>query len=181
MARFQQEQNGPILNGHGQGAVRNQYFSTRQTKVDFPRFNGEDLNGWIYRCQQFFDVDGTPPESKVKLAVINLEGRALQWHQNWRKYKGGEESISWEDYIEAVESRFGEQGHKDPMSELLGLKQTGNVSTYHDQFEFWLGRVNISEEYAVSFYLNGIKPAIQWQVRMFMPKTLNQALTLVKL
>ena len=88
MARFQQEQNGPILNGHGQGAVRNQYFSTRQTKVDFPRFNGEDLNGWIYRCQQFFDVDGTPPESKVKLAVINLEGRTLQWHQNWRKYKG---------------------------------------------------------------------------------------------
>ena len=80
-------------NGGGQPGVRNQYFATRQAKVDFPRFNGDDLNGWIYRCQQFFDVDGTPMESRVKLAAINLEGRALQWHQNWIKYKGGSEAV----------------------------------------------------------------------------------------
>ena len=72
----------------GDGTVnRSQYFSTRQSKVDFPHFNGDDLNGWLYRCQQFFEVDGTPEEAKVKLAAINLEGRALQWHQNWTKYK----------------------------------------------------------------------------------------------
>ena len=57
-------------------------FSTRQTKVDFPKFNGDDLSGWVYKCQQFFEIDGTPQGSKVKLVDINLEGRALQWHQN---------------------------------------------------------------------------------------------------
>ena len=80
-----------------------------------------------------------------------------------------------------MKDRFGEQGHKDPMSELLALKQTGTISTYHDQFEFLLGRVNISESYAVSFFINGLKPAIQNQVKMFMPKTLNQAFNLAKL
>ena len=67
----------------------------------------------------------------------------------------------WEEDVEALEGRFGQQGHKNPMSELLKLRQTGNVSTYHDQFEFWLGRIDIFKEYAVSFYLNGLKPIIQ--------------------
>ena len=61
------------------------------------------------------------------------------------------------------------------------LRQTSNVSNYYDQFEYWLGRIDITKEYAVSFYLNGLKPVIQQQVRMFMPKTLNQAYILAKL
>ena len=67
----------------------------------------------------------------------------------------------WSKYVNALENRFGEQGHKDPMSELLKFKQVGTISSYHDQFEFWLGRIEISEEYVVSFYLNGLKPIIQ--------------------
>ena len=35
----------------GTTANRSQYFSTRQSKVDFPHFNGDDLNGWLYKCQ----------------------------------------------------------------------------------------------------------------------------------
>ena len=72
MAQVQQE----VQPGNN-GQVRGGYFSTRQTKVDFSRFNGKDLHGWMYRCEQFFDIDGTPLVSRVKLAAINLEGRAL--------------------------------------------------------------------------------------------------------
>ena len=73
-----------------------------------------------------------------------------------------------------LEERFGEYINGDPMTELLTLKRKGKVSTYHDQFEFLLGRVELSKEYKVSFFLNDLKPVIQQQVRMFMPKTLNQ-------
>ena len=55
------------------------------------------------------------------------------------------------------------------------------VSQYHDQFEFLLGRVDLIEEYAINFFLNGLKPMIQHQVKMFMPKTLNQAYILAQL
>ncbi|KAG8377539.1 hypothetical protein BUALT_Bualt08G0043700 [Buddleja alternifolia] len=37
---------------------------TRYSQVEFPKFKGEDLRGWVYRCEQFFEVDETPPESK---------------------------------------------------------------------------------------------------------------------
>ena len=67
------------------------------------------------------------------------------------------------------------------MFELLSLKQTGKVCDYHDQFESLLRRVEISEDYAISFFLNGLKNAIQQPVRMFMPRTLNQAYALAHL
>lgn len=107
--------------------THSQYFFTRQSKVYFPHFNGEDLNGWLFRCTQFFDIDNTPQEMKVKLASINLEGKALAWHQNWVRFKSAE-MIPWEIYVAALEQRFGEMGFKDPMSELLQIKQSGKVS-----------------------------------------------------
>ena len=118
---------------------------------------------------------------KVRLVVINLEGKALQWHQNWSKFKRGNEAVTWEAYVQALEERFGEHNGQDPMAELLALKQTGKVCDYHDQFEFLLGRVELSEEYVVSFFLNGLKNVIQQSVKMFMPKTLSQAYALAHL
>ena len=80
-----------------------------------------------------------------------------------------------------MDDRFGDHQGLDSMSELLSLKQTGKVCDYHDQFESLLGRVEISEEYAISFFLNGLKSVIQQPVKMFMPKTLNQAYVLAHL
>ena len=61
------------------------------------------------------------------------------------------------------------------MVELLNLRQTGKFFDYHDQFEALLGKVDLSEDYAVIFFLNGLKSAIQQPVKMFMPKNINQA------
>ncbi|GKC32019.1 hypothetical protein Tco_1039313 [Tanacetum coccineum] len=30
---------------------------SRMTKIEFPKFYGDDLTGWVYRCNQFFKVD----------------------------------------------------------------------------------------------------------------------------
>ena len=69
-----QESNEPSWGGHNRGF----YLATRYSKVDFLCFDGSDINGWVFRCQHFFEVDQTPAEMKVKLAIINLEGMALQ-------------------------------------------------------------------------------------------------------
>ena len=61
--------------------------------MEFPRLFGQDLNGWLFRCHHFFEVDQTPEELKVKLAAINLEGKGLHWHQNWVKFKKGNEAV----------------------------------------------------------------------------------------
>ncbi|KAL0462682.1 UNVERIFIED_CONTAM: hypothetical protein Slati_0155800 [Sesamum latifolium] len=57
---------GESQGNRGQYAGANVYhIPTKCSQVEFPRFNGEDLRGWIYRCEQFFDVDETPFDAKV--------------------------------------------------------------------------------------------------------------------
>ena len=56
---------------------------SRLSKIDFPHFDGEDVQGWVYSCEQFFEVDNTLKNIKVKIASIHLEGKALLWHQSF--------------------------------------------------------------------------------------------------
>nr|GEW60586.1 retrovirus-related Pol polyprotein from transposon 17.6 [Tanacetum cinerariifolium] len=34
--------------------------------IKFPKFSGDDVNDWVYRCKQFFKVDGVPDERKIQ-------------------------------------------------------------------------------------------------------------------
>ena len=83
--------------------------------------------------------------------------------------------------MKALEDRFGDLNKGNPMTELLALKQSGTIAQFHDQFEFYLGRVDLIEQYVISFFLSGLKLVIQQQVRMLMSKILNQAYTLAQL
>lgn len=49
----------------------------RLTKLDFPRFAGDDVKGWIYRSNQFFKLDNIQGEHKVHLASVHLHDKAL--------------------------------------------------------------------------------------------------------
>lgn len=55
------------------------------TRLKFSKFCGENLGDWKYKCDKFFEFDDTPDDTKVKLASLHLNGRALQWHQNFMK------------------------------------------------------------------------------------------------
>ena len=88
---------------------------------------------------------------------------------------------SWEEYVKAIAARFGNTLYDDPMGDLKRLRQKGNVGEYQEQFEELLNRVDLSEEYAVSCFLSGLKEDIQTGVRMFMPRTLQHAIGLAKL
>ncbi|GKE92462.1 hypothetical protein Tco_1573557, partial [Tanacetum coccineum] len=46
------------------GARQANQFS-RLAKVEFLKFYGEDVLGWIFKCDQFFLIDSTPKEEKV--------------------------------------------------------------------------------------------------------------------
>lgn len=47
-------------------------------KLEFPRFNeGDDLLGWIYKAEHYFDFFNIEKSKKVKLASFHMEGEAL--------------------------------------------------------------------------------------------------------
>ena len=54
-----------------------QYPTKHKLKLSFPKFKGEDLHGWIYKCEQYFEFKGIIPLQLVQLASFHLEEIAL--------------------------------------------------------------------------------------------------------
>ncbi|GJU70325.1 hypothetical protein Tco_1256584 [Tanacetum coccineum] len=75
------------------------------TKVDIPKFSGDDVKGWIFRCEQLFSIDEIPKIQKVKLIYVNLFDNALLWHRRFIKLNG--ENVSWNVYKNGILQRFG--------------------------------------------------------------------------
>ncbi|WKA01485.1 hypothetical protein VitviT2T_019765 [Vitis vinifera] len=151
------------------------------TKVDFPKFNGGGLDGWLLRVEYFFEVDRTPPEARVRLAALHLEGKAIQWHQGYIKTRGNEAYLDWSEYVIALNARFGQHVFDDPIADLRNLRQTGSLQSYMDEFDELYPIADIKESHAFSFFLSGLIDELQMPVRMFKPQTLADAYSLARL
>jgi len=57
---------------------------------------------------------------------------ALCWHQTYMKSLGGR-VVSWSEYVEAFCCKFG--GEKNPLEELIELKQKNDLETYIKDFD----------------------------------------------
>ena len=158
----------------------------RVGKVEFPRFSGEDVDGWLYRCEHFFALDETPDNLKLRCAVVHLDGEAIQWHRSFMKVRGVTVvDFPWADYVSAISSRFSNAMFEDPMEEIASLVQLTDdakgLQEYNSGFDRLLNKVTVSESYAVSLYLKGLKPEIKGPVKMFKPPTLRDAYGLARI
>ncbi|XP_076925344.1 uncharacterized protein LOC143588128 [Bidens hawaiensis] len=190
----QQEQllkksNEDVSSGSYFGAFGNQDLnknsqSIRVGKVEFPKFNSEDVEGWVYRCEHFFAVNETPENIRLKNAVIHLEGDAIQWHTAFMKIRessGIRTNISWRDYVLAITTRFSNAMFEDTMEELASLNQGDDLQVYNSAFDRLLNKVTISESQAISLYVKGLKPEIKGPIKMFKPRTLHEAYGLARI
>jgi hypothetical protein len=62
----------------------------------------------------------------------------------------GNERVTWGDYLEGLCARFG--GQKDPLKELMELRQVGNLETYIQDFDVLWNRADISDKQALVFF-----------------------------
>ena len=68
----------------------------------------------------------------MKLAILHLEDRALQWYQWFEKTHA---LVNWDLFKNGLISRFGSDAYEDAVSEFTKLKQTTTVKDYQGQFE----------------------------------------------
>ena len=54
----------------GSGSGNPNHNLSRLTRVEFPKFWGEDVQGWIYKCEQFFEVDNVEEGMKVRICLL---------------------------------------------------------------------------------------------------------------
>lgn len=146
---------------------------TRLGKIDFPRFDGNHIKEWLFKAEEFFGVDFTPEEMKVKMAAIHFDSHASTWHHSFIQSGVGLEVLyDWKRYVTLLKERF-EDVCDDPIAELKQLQETEGIVEYHEKFELIKTRVNLSEEYLVSAYLVGLRMDTQMHVRMFQPQSIR--------
>lgn len=89
------------------------------------------------------------------------------------KYRQYTHPPTWTEYVMALVERFGVD-YDDPMEELKKIKQTGFVREYQAIFERNLTRVNLSQENAISCFLEGLTEELNLVVKLTNPITLSQ-------
>ncbi|GJY25612.1 reverse transcriptase [Tanacetum coccineum] len=147
-------------------------------RIEFPKFSGDDVKDWVYRCKQFFKVDGVPDGRKIQLASMHMFDAALVWYQQYmKKYP---DNTLWEHFEVEVVKRFGVL-YDDPIVELKNLKQTGSVQHYQEAFEALLNKVDLPEPIAVSMFMGGLKPEVGTPMRMFQANTLSESYQLARM
>jgi len=81
-----------------------QQVQLKSIRLEFPRFNGDDPIGWVYKANQFFNFYNTPAQHRLFIASFHMEGKAITWYQELE-----ETGIltSWEVFVKALQIHFG--------------------------------------------------------------------------
>ena len=99
----------------------------KMPKLDFPKFSGKDVDGWLCWVDQFFSLHNVPIYHRVQMASFNLESEALHWFQ-WLRVNHPDPS--WEYFESQLLTRFGPSDYEDFTEALIRLKQTSTVHDY---------------------------------------------------
>ena len=74
--------------------------------------------------------------------------------------------------MQALGARFGGISYEDPISDLKNLHQEGTLADYIDSFEQGLNKVNLTSDYAISCFLDGLKDEISFACENVLPQNL---------
>ncbi|XP_057417585.1 uncharacterized protein LOC130711837 [Lotus japonicus] len=161
--------------GGGDGEHR---VATRLTRLDFPKFNREDVDSWLAKCERFFALDSTPEDDRVAVASIALDESSFRWFQSLEQSTVGR--LAWKEFATAVKIRFGLE-FESPMEELKRLVQTGSLDEYQEAFDNLIGRTELTEGQKLQCYLGGLNAELSNGVKMFAPRTVLEATRMAKL
>ncbi|KAK1327086.1 hypothetical protein QJS10_CPA01g00010 [Acorus calamus] len=151
-------------------------FQRKTLRIDFPRFDGIDPEGWLFQAEQYQELNGVTDAQMVPLASVHLQGDAIPWY-HWLKQSIG--LLTWQQFSRAICARFGSRQHIDPCSSLSKLSQTDTVREFITEFEKLVNLVpGMLESHQVSIFLSGLRANIRAGVRLLRPVGLIEAFEL---
>lgn len=145
-----------------------------QLKLYFPKFEGDEPQGWIYKTEQYFEFMRVPFDQRVSLASFHLEGLALQWHRWYAKYHG---PATWTEFTKALLLCFGPTDFEDPSEALTRLRQLTTVVAYQENFERLSHCVDgLPKSFLIGCFIAGLKDEVRLDVKIKNPRTLADAI-----
>ncbi|XP_052185288.1 uncharacterized protein LOC127796925 [Diospyros lotus] len=150
----------------------------RGRRLEMPLFEGEDPDGWIFRADRYFAVNGLTEEEKMDTAALCLEGVALSWFQWEEKQR---RVRSWEDFKFLIRNRFRPTQEGSIEERFLALRQKGTVKEYRQCFEALASPLeNLPEAMLDGHFINGLQPDIKAELRVLRPRGLEQMIDLAQ-
>nr|GEW41657.1 hypothetical protein [Tanacetum cinerariifolium] len=67
---------GSAFNTNGAYSRNNR--SLQIGKIDFPKFSGDDVKGWVYHCEHFFAMDETPEGMKLRSILARFSNAMFE-------------------------------------------------------------------------------------------------------
>ncbi|OMO95813.1 hypothetical protein CCACVL1_05232 [Corchorus capsularis] len=153
----------------------------RQYKIDLPKFNGENFRGWLLKLLHYFKAERVPDDSRVRVAMLGLEGDALEWHQYLINTKGDLNDLPWATYVDAMWDRFASAEFTNPLAQSVALKHTNIVAEFYREFVSIFNLMNMSDAQGLSIFTSNLKVEIAKQLQLYRPQTLNQGFLYAKI
>ncbi|KAL4554713.1 hypothetical protein LXL04_037315 [Taraxacum kok-saghyz] len=147
-------------------------------KVKLPEFNGFDPQGWIQKADLFFDMNGTPPQFRLRLAQLSMLGVAQHWFTIVNQLHP---TMSWEQFKGDLLQRFSGLEVQNPYEQLSAIHQSDSMLEYIDDFEYLLSLVpKLPDSQAIGYFVAGLKDEVKRWVRLHRPRSTLEAMYLAK-
>lgn len=124
----------------------------KSLRVKVPRFDGLNVDDWIYKINKFFDLHRVDPVMRLAVVPFHLDGTPSTWFQ-WME-KGGT-IVDWDGFLAELRRRFGTSIYDDPLGKISKLVQTGKVSEFRAEFESLMLRSMVSRKLCISIFFCG--------------------------
>lgn len=124
-------------------------------RVYVPRFEGSNVENWIYKINKFFSLHQVDPAMRLAVVAFHLDREPSMWYQ-WME-KGGS-LTSWDIFIHELRKQFGASIYDDPLGRISKLVQTRKITHYRAEFENLMTRITgVLESMFLNFFCLGIK------------------------
>ncbi|XP_024310364.1 uncharacterized protein LOC112268670 [Brachypodium distachyon] len=163
---------------------RSAYASTgTNSRLEFPPFDGENPVNWRLKSEAYFRACGVHRELWIDTAVVYFSGAAelwLQWSQAHLRAR------TWDQFVEAIQEKFGRQEFQQHVRQFSRLRQTGTVLEYAEQFNAAMHRLRAHHAswdplYFVTQFVDGLLAPIKVVVMLHRPPDLDTAVSLAVL
>ncbi|CAM8905618.1 unnamed protein product [Rhodiola kirilowii] len=151
----------------------------RTPRLEIPLFTGENVTGWIFQIERFFQHHFTPRDQRLLIATFYMSGPALLWYQWMHNTK---QISDWESFRRDLELRFGPSSFINHEAALYKLRQHSSLSTYVAEFESMSTCTpGLTTSNLLNCFMSGLREDIKRELFVHRPVTLPEAVGLAKL
>lgn len=112
--------------------------ATRSIRLDFPKLQGIDPEGWIFQAEEYFLFHGIMDDSRIQIVDFHMTKGALSWMHELRR---NNLLSTWDKFKEDIHERFRGSDFDDKLQQLSHIQQTSSITTYLERFEELLNEV----------------------------------------